>query len=192
MAELDWRVLQAVNGLVGRYPALDVLAWLLANDYFTVTVMALILVALWFSGRDVATREGHQRAILSATVAVLMVTVAVGLCNLFYFRPRPFTDHAVNLLFYRPASSSFPGGAVAVGFALAAAVCFGNRWAGGFLLAVAALLAVGRVYCGVHYPSDVLAGAALGAAAGCAVSLAGFLRPMWDFVVGMLRRVCLA
>jgi undecaprenyl-diphosphatase len=48
------------------------------------------------------------------------------------------------------------------------------RLPGTVLLALAAVLAIGRVFMGLHYPSDVLAGAAVGAAA----ALVGWWRPI--------------
>jgi undecaprenyl-diphosphatase len=42
------------------------------------------------------------------------------------------------------------------------------------LFALAALIAIGRPYLGMHYPSDVLAGAVLGTALGLVVPLKPF------------------
>ena len=65
-----------------------------------------------------------------------------------------------------PTSTSFPSGhsASAAAFAVAVGdVLPGLRWP---LRAAAAVVAFSRVYTGVHYPGDVLVGAATGAALG--------------------------
>jgi membrane-associated phospholipid phosphatase len=63
-----------------------------------------------------------------------------------------------------PKSRSFPSGHAASGFAFATGVASEAPLAGGPLTALAALVAYSRVHVGVHYPSDVIAGAVIGAA----------------------------
>ena len=63
-----------------------------------------------------------------------------------------------------PKSHSFPSGHAASGFAFATGVASEAPLAGGLLTALAALVAYSRVHTGVHYPSDVVAGAVIGAA----------------------------
>jgi diacylglycerol kinase family enzyme/membrane-associated phospholipid phosphatase len=63
-----------------------------------------------------------------------------------------------------PASTSFPSGHAASAFAFATAVGLEQRRARGPLLALAGAVAYSRVYTGVHYPGDVLVGAAFGSA----------------------------
>lgn len=63
-----------------------------------------------------------------------------------------------------PKSHSFPSGHAASGFAFATAVASEAPLAGGLLTALAALVAYSRVHTGVHHPSDVVAGAVIGAA----------------------------
>jgi undecaprenyl-diphosphatase len=80
-------------------------------------------------------------------------------------RPRPFVAHpaAVHLFSSHAADSGFPSDHATAAFAIATAVMLRDRRWGAVALAAATVLAVGRVAMGVHYPSDVLAGAALGA-----------------------------
>jgi undecaprenyl-diphosphatase len=77
-------------------------------------------------------------------------------------RARPHVSHLIAL----PRSGSFPSGHAATSFAcatvLAAAV---PRWRFAFLV-LAAAVAYSRLYNGVHYPLDVVAGAVLGALVG--------------------------
>ncbi|MFD3700761.1 bifunctional phosphatase PAP2/diacylglycerol kinase family protein [Streptomyces sp. NPDC058646] len=86
-------------------------------------------------------------------------------------RPRPLLDGvpAVRQLTTQPQTTSFPSGHSASAFAFTAGLTLESPGWGAALAPVAASVAFSRVYTGVHYPSDVLAGAALGVAAGFVV-----------------------
>ena len=83
-------------------------------------------------------------------------------------RPRPFEAHPEVHPLYVVHSSSFPAGHAATAFAGAVLLAFAAPRIAPAVLALAALIAASRVYDGVHYPTDVLAGAALGALVGAA------------------------
>ena len=70
------------------------------------------------------------------------------------------TDRRVQM----PGSRSFPSGHAASAFAFAAGVATALPGAGIPLTGLAALVAYSRVHTGVHYPGDVIAGSAAGAA----------------------------
>lgn len=80
-------------------------------------------------------------------------------------RQRPDLDLVpeVRRLARVPASTSFPSGHSASAFAFATAFALEQRRARLPLFALASAVAYSRVYTGVHYPGDVLVGAALGA-----------------------------
>jgi undecaprenyl-diphosphatase len=87
-------------------------------------------------------------------------------------RTRPFVAHPQIDPLYVVHSSSFPAGHAATAFAGAVLLSsIRPRLAPWFLL-LAAAIGCSRVYVGVHYPTDVLAGAALGAAVGGVAALA--------------------
>ena len=71
-------------------------------------------------------------------------------------------DYDTVLLFYPPTDSSFPANPAVVGFALAMGILFKNRWLGSLAIALALMWGISRIYSGVNYPLDVLAGYFLG------------------------------
>ena len=88
----------------------------------------------------------------------------VGSANPFD-RPRPsLVDPAIHPLVAVPHSAAMPSGHASTAFAAAVSVGLVHprlRWP---LVVLAGLIALSRVWLGVHYPTDVIAGAALGAA----------------------------
>lgn len=81
-------------------------------------------------------------------------------------RPRPFEIYSLEPLITGITSSSFPSGHTAGAFAMAMAVFLYNKKYGAGLFIFAMMVAYSRMYCFVHYPSDVFAGAMIGM--GCA------------------------
>jgi membrane-associated phospholipid phosphatase len=88
-------------------------------------------------------------------------------------RPRPpLTFATVHALVELAATAAFPSGHATTAAAVAAALWWSWRRASLALGAFAVLIALSRVWLGVHYPSDVVAGLALGAVLGLACALA--------------------
>ena len=158
--QLDYQLFTTINQFAGQWPWLDALARLFINDYFVPTVIAITLLALWFEAHPA--RVINQRAVLVGALSAVLVNILVKIMNLLYFRPRPFQIYQVNLLFYQPTDSSFPSNAAALGFSVAAGVWFYQQRWGWFLLTIATIFGLSRIFGGVHYPFDVVAGAMLG------------------------------
>jgi membrane-associated phospholipid phosphatase len=105
-------------------------------------------------------------------VCALLGPVAIGLnyaIKLAVKRPRPVLE-GLPPLGGAPSSLSFPSAHATSSFAVATAmVRVDPAMAAAFLVAIA--LSLGRPYLGMHYPSDVLAGAFIGVALGLIVPL---------------------
>ncbi|HEY8776705.1 MAG TPA: phosphatase PAP2 family protein, partial [Gaiellaceae bacterium] len=92
----------------------------------------------------------------------------------------------VEVLLHCAGDSSFPSDHAMIAGAFAAGLLLLNRRIGLAALLLALLLAFARVYVGVHYPSDVAGGLAIGAAIGTLVVLT--LRPATAAVALRLAR----
>ena len=162
LLSLDKNLFLFINSFVVKFPVFDDLVKLVVNEYFVPVTLALILLYLWFRPSNV--KERSQRMVVSASISIGVLSLIIALSNHFFVRVRPFGELSTNLLFYKPTDPSFPSNAATVGFALATAIFFANKKIGSAALFLAGFYAFSRVYAGVHYPSDVLAGALLGVA----------------------------
>jgi membrane-associated phospholipid phosphatase len=96
-------------------------------------------------------------------LAVTFCIANLGLKN-YVARVRPYEAVAgLHRLIEKQPDWSFPSGHAAASFAAGVMIFKGTRrWFGVPCLALAFLIAFSRLYVGVHYPSDVIAGALIG------------------------------
>ncbi|MFE2164482.1 bifunctional phosphatase PAP2/diacylglycerol kinase family protein [Streptomyces sp. NPDC059447] len=110
-----------------------------------------------------------RRAALRGAASLALASAAINSIGKWTVRrPRPLLEGVppVRQLATQPRTTSFPSGHSASAFAFTAGVALESPGWGAVLAPVAAAVAFSRVYTGVHYPSDVVAGAALGVASG--------------------------
>ena len=86
-------------------------------------------------------------------------------------RPRPDLGPDLPPLGGAPSSLSFPSAHATSSFAVATAMTRVDSVAFPFAIVLALTISVGRPYLGMHYPSDVVAGAVLGTILGLVVPL---------------------
>ncbi|MEU0405669.1 phosphatase PAP2 family protein [Streptomyces sp. NPDC006197] len=132
---------------------------------------------LWWAASLVMAVLGGRRGRRATASGVLAMTVAEGLSNgvakQLVDRRRPPAEWIPHRdVSDRPDSSSFPSGHTAAAVAFTTAVAASWPWAGAACGVPTVLVAVERVHGGAHYPSDVAAGAVIGAAAAALIRTA--------------------
>jgi undecaprenyl-diphosphatase len=103
-------------------------------------------------------------ATLRMATALLIESVVVnqGIKRLFH-RARPVADEPRPLHLRTPLTSSFPSGHASAAFTAAGILAQRDPSKAPVIYAAALLVAMSRVHVKIHHPTDVLAGAALGA-----------------------------
>jgi len=159
---VDRRALRAMRTRA-HSPALERAMFALgkAGNHAAVWVAVNLLLALF---------DGGQRE--SWLICAALGPIAVGLnyaVKLVVRRPRPVLD-GLPPLGGAPSSLSFPSAHATASFAVATAMTRVDAL-GALAFGLAILLALSRPYLGMHYPSDVLGGIALGVVLGLLVPL---------------------
>lgn len=152
-----------------RYGPLDgPFVWLGTIDKVGALWIVLALLVAVLQRRRVAAVVGI--VLLTALTTFVADSISFGIKDLVR-RTRPFVAHPQIRPLYTVHSSSFPAGHAATAFAGATLLSFvAPRGAPAFAL-IAVAIGFSRVYVGVHYPADVLAGAAIGLVVGAAAAL---------------------
>jgi membrane-associated phospholipid phosphatase len=182
---MDWRVFHAVNDFVRHHTWLEH-AFNGIETWGTILV-AVAAAALWLLARprgEAKWKLVAASALASGALAFLVNQVI----HAIWDRPRPYESHAG---VYHPHASStdagFPSDHASAAFGIALAIALLDPVVAIPFVVLAALIGIGRVIVGAHYPGDVLAGVLVGAAA--AFVVVRLARPVIAFLVRLVERV---
>jgi undecaprenyl-diphosphatase len=160
---MEWSILHALNDFLSQHDAVEdpLVVYINSSEVLFAATLAVIFLA----ARGIRWRDWRRAAVAAVASAGLALALAAVLGSLVD-RARPFVADPgqLHLFVAHAADASFPSDHATASFAIAVAIFLRKpRW-GLVAIALATVLSVGRVAAGVHYPSDVLAGAALGSA----------------------------
>lgn len=168
---LDWRLFLALRTRGhARAVELPVIAFSTTGNWGAFWVV--LAAALWVAG------AGNGRELFQLMVILVYTTLVFNYgIKVVLKRERPaFEDHRLKPLVGTPSSKSFPSSHSAMSFAAACALSWYHPQLWPLWFGLALVMSWSRVYVGVHFPSDVVAGTAVGlVAGGVGVVLAGML-----------------
>jgi undecaprenyl-diphosphatase len=153
--QLDFQVFQMINNLARTVSFLNPLMRVLAGK--TEYLFFLGIIIYWFT-RIKQNRRMVATALLSACIAFSIS----GVLAHFFYRDRPFVTHTVQQLIDHAVNASFPSDHAIGAFVIATSIWLFRKREGTLWLVLAACIGFSRIWTGVHYPSDVLAGTLIG------------------------------
>lgn len=170
MNTFDLSILHFFNSFVGRNPVFD--SWVVFITLDPLMDGGVLIAMFWWAWGRFGKSQSEQREILlfGLVDSFLAVIVARVLAAGLPYRERPMrvpslhwqAPHGIDpqILIHW---SSFPSDHATLAFCLAAILWQVSKPLG-IIAALQVFFAVGltRIYCGIHYPTDIVAGAVLG------------------------------
>lgn len=182
---LDYRIYHAVNEFATDFK------WLAHATQFLETVgvvfYGLAVVLLWLATAPGEERRWKLAALAGGAAAGLSLLINQVIGNLIWHRPRPYESHPQVYHLSHSHDPSFPSDHASAAFGIAFGIYFVDRRVGRFFVAVATLIAAGRILVGAHYLTDVLASLLVSVVV--AYLVVRFGRPILDRAARLLERV---
>lgn len=119
-----------------------------------------ISVYLWRAKDGKGTKMGNKKTVMMAIMVIVFALAFKTGINYLYERPRPFVTHPDIINMYLKVDvASFPSSHTLLAFGIAFSIRMSkHRKLGNWLLVLAVFVALGRMYAGLHYSSDIIGG----------------------------------
>lgn len=164
----DIEIFQIINGLAGKSEIADALGIFL-GEYLAYILAFILAIALFYSMR------GKIMFIFSLIAGFVARLIIKPIIVLLLARQRPYECLSqFSLLIPVSANDSlesFPSGHAIFFFAISTVIYNFNKKLGIFFFIASFLMGIARIFIGVHFPTDILAGAILGILVGVCVNL---------------------
>lgn len=177
-----------LNQWAGHFHALDIIMAFFAQ--YALELYVVLFVIAWFTLPKPNIEQRHALVIMGFS-GILALIINVLIAHV-WFRPRPFVTlpkGTFTQLIPHSADASFPSDHTAGSFGFAAGSWSkAQRWVSRSFTALAILVAMARVYGGIHWPTDVLAGVVIGLISGKVMwRFELFFKPFTNFGLHLFR-----
>lgn len=154
---IDLYLFNLINQFTGKWAWLDYLG-IFCAEYLGYVLLIVLVIFLATNFKK------YWKMVAEAFVAAIFTRfVLAEIIRWLWFMPRPFVVlNFVPLIDQSPKEASFPSGHASFFFALSTIVYYYNKKAGILFYIGSFLIISARVFAGIHWPSDVLAGAIFG------------------------------
>lgn len=163
---MDWRLYKAIYGVSLHHHWVGTL--FSDIEKVSIPLMVVITAALWLFSRPGGDRKWKLACGSGFASAALAYAVAFVIHHV-WSRPRPYMSHPISHPWSSTTDASFPSDHATVSFAIAFAVLAFDPIIGALFVVIALVIAVGRLFIGAHFPSDVVAGLGIGLIAAAVV-----------------------
>jgi undecaprenyl-diphosphatase len=160
-------IFEAINGLALKNIWLDTFGLFFAIDFPYILTLCLLMLLVF-------NYKKYRLVVLQSLLAGFLARGITEFIRLFIDKPRPFVENQVNFLHFKSFiedlnSRAFPSGHASFFFAISFVLFLYNKKLGVVFFIASSVIALARVYCGIHWPLDMVGGFIVGIASGVLV-----------------------
>lgn len=171
MTQFDLALFNAIHRFWGQSRVLDAIGNFFANILTYLMVVGMLVFVLY------AAHSNRERIFMAAEMFLAFIIsrgIVTSAIQYFAGRSRPFETLGFTPPFFPITDGSMPSGHTSALFSISFIMfSFDPRW-GAVYLALSLLVGLGRVFVGVHWPSDILVGILVGLGSGFLVHKLAF------------------
>jgi undecaprenyl-diphosphatase len=149
-SKIDLQIFTLINGFAKKSRILD---------FFGIFCAIYLGYSLIFTLAIISHAVGNISMLFlplaSGAVSVIFINEVI---YIFWQRKRPMEQMRENALIQKPFSPAFPSSHTSFFFALSFALFLFNTSLACIFLALSFVIAIARIFCGVHWPSDIIGG----------------------------------